>query len=227
MGQVFLLSLAAALNPVLVGASTVMLLLPNPKRLMLGYLLGALMTSITLGLVIVYALKGSSAVSTTQNTISPGVDLALGAILLVAAMVLGTGRDKQIAERRRARKGPKQEKGPPRWQRALSKGSARTTFVVGALLTLPGGSYLAGLSHIEKQKLSTPATVLTVIGFNLVMLILLELPLLGYTFAPDWTPGAVQRSKAWAGRNGHKAAVIALAVLGGALVVKGIAELVS
>ena len=226
MGHIFLLSLTAALNPVLVGASTVMLLLPNPKRLMLGYLLGALMTSITLGLVIVYALKGSSAVSTTQNTISPGVDLALGAILLVAAAVLGTGRDKQIAERRRARKGPREEKGPPRWQQALSKGSARTTFVVGAVLTLPGGSYLAGLHHIEEQKLSTTATVLTVIGFNLVMLILLELPLLGYTFAPDWTPGAVERAKAWAARNGHKAAVITLAVLGGALVVKGIAELV-
>jgi hypothetical protein len=227
MGHIFLLSLAAALNPVLVGASTVMLLLPNPKRLMLGYLLGALMTSITLGLVIVYALKGSSSVSTTQNTVSPAVDLAIGAILLVAAVVLGTGRDKRIAERRQARKGPREEKGPPRWQQALSKGSARTTFVVGAVLTLPGGSYLAGLRHIEKQNLSTPATVLTVIGFNLVMLILLEIPLVGYTFAPDWTPGAVERSKAWAGRNGHKAAVITLAVLGGALIVKGIVELVS
>ena len=152
-----------------------MLLLPNPKRLMLGYLLGALMTSITLGLVIVFALKGSSAVSTTENTISPAVDLALGAIMLLGAFVLGTGRDKCIAERRRARKGPREDKGPPRWQQALSKGSARTTFVVGAVLTLPGGSYLAGLDQIDKQKLSTTATVLTVIGFNLVMLILLEL----------------------------------------------------
>jgi heme A synthase len=151
--QVFLLSLAAALNPVLVGASTVMLLLPNPKRLMLGYLLGALMTSITLGLVIVFALKGSSAVSTTANTLNPAVDLALGAIMLIAAFVLGTGRDKRISERRRARKGPKPDKGPPRWQQALSKGSARTTFAVGALLTLPGASYLAGLDQIEKQKL--------------------------------------------------------------------------
>ena len=69
---------------------------------------------------------------------------------------------------------------------------------MGAVLTLPGGSYLAGLHHIEEQKLSTTATVLTVIGFNLVMLILLELPLLGYTFAPDWTPGAVERAKACA-----------------------------
>ncbi len=227
MGQVFLLSLVAAFNPVLVGASTVMLLLPNPKRLMLGYLLGALMTSITLGLVIVFALKGSSTVSTTENTVNPAVDLGLGAILLIVAFVLGTGRGKPISERRQARKAAKPDKGPPRWQQALSKGSARTTFLVGALLTLPGASYLAGLDQIEKQKLSTAATVLTVIGFNLIMLALLEVPLLGYTVAPDWTPGAVDRAKAWVGRNGHKAAVIGLTVIGVALVIKGIVGLVS
>lgn len=226
MGQVFLLSLTAALNPILVGASTVMLLLPNPRRLMLGYLLGALMTSVTLGLVIVFALKDSSTVSTTQNTVSPAVDLVLGAILSLAAFVLATGRDKRIAERRRARKGPKQDKGPPRWEQALSKGSARTTFAVGAVLTLPGGSYLAGLHHIDKQNLSTTATVLTVIGFNLIMLILLELPLLSYTVAPDWTPGAVKRAKAWVARNGHQAAVVGLSAIGGALIIKGIIGLI-
>jgi hypothetical protein len=52
------------LNPTLVAASTLMMLLPNPKRLMLGYLLGALMTSITLGLVIVFSLEGCSAHTT-------------------------------------------------------------------------------------------------------------------------------------------------------------------
>jgi hypothetical protein len=53
MSDVLLLALSAALNPTLVAASTLMTLLPNAKRLMLGYLFGALMTSITLGLVIV------------------------------------------------------------------------------------------------------------------------------------------------------------------------------
>jgi hypothetical protein len=69
--------------------------------------------------------------------------------------------------------------------------------------------------------------VLAVVGFNLIMLMLLELPLLGYAFAPDWTPGAVERSKAWVGGHGKKTAVIALAVLGGALIVRGTIELVS
>jgi hypothetical protein len=55
------------------------------------------------------------------------------------------------------------------------------------VLTLPGASYLAGLHHIEKQNLSTSAIVLTVVGSNLIILILLELPLLNYTIAPEWT----------------------------------------
>lgn len=49
----------------------------------------------------------------------------------------------------------------------LSKGSARTTFVIGPALTLPGASYLAGLHQLHKPKYSTTATVLIVIGFNL------------------------------------------------------------
>lgn len=224
-GQVFLLSLTAALNPTLVAASTVMLLLPSPAKLMLGYLLGALMTSITLGLVIVFALKGSSSVSTTENTLSPAVDIALGAILLLCAFVLGTGRDKRLAERRK--KGKKEDKGPPKWQQALSKGSARTTFLVGAVLTLPGASYLAGLDQIDKLKSSTGVTVLLVIGFNLVMLVLLEAPLISFAVAPDWTPGAVDRAKAYIGRRGRDFAVRGLIVLGVLLVIKGIIGLVS
>lgn len=116
-----------------------MMLLPNPKRLLLGYLLGALMTSITLGLVIVFSV-GSDAVRTTETTLSPAATMTLGGIALAAAFVLGTGRHRAVVERRRARK---QNKGPPRSQRALG-GSARTTFVVGALLTLPGASYWLG-----------------------------------------------------------------------------------
>lgn len=51
--DIFLLSLLAMFNPALLAAVTVLLLLPSPKRLMVGYLLGAYTTSITLGLLIV------------------------------------------------------------------------------------------------------------------------------------------------------------------------------
>jgi len=227
MSQVILLSLTASLNPTLVAATTVMLLLDRPERLMFGYLLGAYMTSITLGLVIVFSLTNSSTTNTTQNTISPAVDIALGGIALAISYVLYTGRHERLRERRQARKAAKPDKGPPRWQRELSKGSPRTTFVIGALLTLPGASYLAGLDQIHKLKYSTTVTVLLVIGFNLVMLWLLEVPLASFLVAPDWTPRAIDRAKAWVSRHAHMFAVRGFAAVGVLLVIKGIVGLVS
>lgn len=221
MGDIFLLALAAALNPTLVGASTLMMLLPNAKRLMLGYLLGALMTSITLGLVIIAKFENSSAVGTTEHTLSPAATLLLGVIALIGAFVLNRGRDEDAAARRRARK---QNKEPPRWQKALGRGSPRITFVVGALLTLPGGSYLAGLSRIDKLNYSTPETVVLVVAFNLIMMSLLEIPLLGFAIAPDWTVATINRMKVSLSRNGRRFAVTMLTVLGTLLVVKALIE---
>jgi hypothetical protein len=227
MSQVILLSLTASLNPTLVAATTVMLLLDKPARLMLGYLLGAYMTSITLGLIIVFSLSGSSASNTTENTLSPAVDIGLGAVALAISFVLYTGRAERLRQRRQERKAAKPDKGPPRWQRELSKGSPRTTFVIGALLTLPGASYLAGLDEIHKLKYSTTTTVLLVIGFNLVMLWLLEVPLASFLVAPDWTPRAIDRAKAWVSRHAHMFAVRGTAAVGVLLVIKGIVGLVS
>jgi hypothetical protein len=227
MGQVILLSLTASLNPTLVAATTVMLLLERPSRLMIGYLLGAYMTSITLGLVIVFSLSNSSTTNTTENTLSPAIDIALGGLALAAAFILYTGRYERLRETRRTRKAEKPDKGPPRWQRELSKGSARTTFVVGALLTLPGASYLAGLDQIHKLKYSTTVTVLLVIGFNLVMLWLLEVPLASFLVAPEWTPRAIERAKLWVSRHAHVFAVRGFAAVGLLLVIKGIVGLVS
>jgi hypothetical protein len=227
MDSVFFFAFTAALNPTLLAVTTVILLLPNPKRLLIGYLLGALLTSITLGLVIVFSLEDSSVVDTARNTLSPAADFALGGIALVIAYVLATGRDERWSERRERRKAAKEPSGPPRWQRFLGRGSARDAFVVGALLTLPGGSYLVGLDHLAAQDLSTPATVLTVLAFNLIMLALLEVPTLGYLLAPESTPGAVDRLKAGISRHGRSAGIWGAAVIGGLLVVRGLIELLS
>ena len=222
MGQIVLLSLTASLNPTLVAATTLMLLLDRPAKLMAGYLLGAYLTSITLGLLIVFSLSDSSATNTTENTISPAVDIALGAIALTIAFVLATSRDEGVRERRRARKAAQPDKEPPRWQRELSKGSARATFLVGALLTLPGASYLAGLDQIHKQHAATAVTVLLVIGFNVVMMWLLEVPLGSFLVAPNWTPRAVERTKAWVSRHARVVATRGSAAIGVLLVIKGL-----
>lgn len=225
MGSIFLLAFLAALYPTLLAATTVMLMLPHPKRLLLGYLLGAAMTSITLGLVIVFALQGSGAANTGKTTLGPGEDIALGLLALVVAFVLGSGRDRRLAERRKARKAAKGPQGPPRWRRELGRGSARVTFAVGAVLTLPGATYIAALDRIADEDLAVPATVLTVLAFNAIMLMLLEIPMLAYTFAPDWTPQALERFKAKLRERGRIWAVRAALLFGGLMILRGVLTL--
>jgi hypothetical protein len=222
VGQVFVFALTAALNPTLLTAVTVMLTLEKPKRLLMGYLLGALVTSIACGLLLVFELPGSSTSSTAKHSVNPVLNIALGGLLLVIVFVVGTGRDRRRrawSERKHERS---KDKPPPRWRRQLSKGSARDTFVVGVLLSFPGASYIAGMDQLSKQATATAVTVIIVIVFNVIMLLLLELPLLGYATRPEWTATAVKRFSNWLTRRGGRAALIAGAVAGVVLIARGI-----
>ena len=229
LGNIFLLALVAMFNPTLLAAVTVMMLLPNTKKLMFGYLLGAYVTSISLGMLIVFSLHGSASVETTQNTLSPAEDLVVGAIVLLVGLVLITGRGAELRERRRQRKETKQEEPDEEKQswpeRLLGRGSARVTFAVGVLLTFPGVSYLAALDQMAKLDAAVPLTALLVIGFCLVQQLLLELPLIGYAVAPDWTQDAVVRFRSWLARNGRRAGAIVAIVIGALLIVRGVIEL--
>ncbi len=224
MGGVGLLALTAALNPSLLAAVTIMLALPNPKRLLVGYLLGASITSVTCGLVLVFALPDSSTTDTARHTISPAVDLVLGSLILLVIGAFASQRERRRAwaERRRAKA---KDKAPPRWKRTLSRGSARDTFIVGVLLSFPGASYIAGMTLLSKQNLSDPVTVLVVIAFNAVMLILLELPLIGYVVRPESTAATVDRFGAWVTRSGPRILVRGGAFIGCALILRGLLSL--
>jgi Sap, sulfolipid-1-addressing protein len=220
MSRVLLFSLTSMANPTLIAATTVMLVLPNPKKLMLGYLIGALLMSITLGLVIVFALQDSHFVATGKHTINPLVDLAAGAILVLIGFVLATDRDRPVRERR-VQRSSATEKKTPRWQQWLSRGNPKITFVIGAALTLPGASYLAGLTTLSKLHYGTVAVVFVVLLFNVIMLALIEVPLICFTLAPEWTPAALDRAKAGLRRHGRRILQMGLIVLGSLLILRG------
>jgi hypothetical protein len=189
---------------------------------MLGYLIGAIVTSMTCGLLIVIELNGSSPfTSTAKRTINPLLDIALGLLILLIAFVVGTGRATRLRARRERTRAKKAGKPPPRWQRALGSGSARTGCLVGLMLTLPGASYLAALTLISKQNLSTPAIVLTLLAFNAIMLLLLEVPLVGFAIAPERTHAAVERLGLALRRHGGRIALIGAVAIGVALVARG------
>lgn len=224
MGDIFALALLAMLNPTLLAAVTVMMLLPETKKLMLGYLLGAYLTSISLGLLIVFTLHDSGAVSTARSSLTPAEDLVFGAIALTVGIVLRTGRADELRARRRHRREAKEKKEP--WpQRMLGRGSARVTFAVGAALSLPGASYLVALDRIAHRDVAAAEAVLLVVAFCLIQMALLELPLIGYALAPEWTQGAVRGFREWVARNGVRVAGNVAIAIGALLLVRGTVEL--
>jgi len=220
LGSIFVLSLAAMFTPTLLAAAMVMMLLPETKRLMLGYLLGAYLTSISLGLLIVFTLHDSGSVSTARNSLTPVEDLVLGAVALVIGFVLRSDR----AEQRRHRKEkPEKESWP---QRLLGRGSPRVAFAVGAALTLPGASYLVALKRMAALEANTAATVLLVVAFCVVQLLLLELPLIGYALSPQRTEEAVTGFRDWVARKGRQTAAAGAIVIGLLLLLRGALELI-
>jgi hypothetical protein len=227
--SIFLLSLLAMFNPTLLAAVTIMMLLPDPRRLVTGYLLGAYLSSIGLGMAIVFSLHSSSSVESTKKTLSPLEDLVFGAILAIVGWALLSGRVRQIKENRKRhhdeKHGPKEEKESLP-ERLLGRGSMRITFAVGALLSLPGASYLLALNKIAKLEWPTVSTALAVVVFCLIQQLLLELPLIGFYFAPGRTEGAVVKFRAWITRNAATAAGYVALTLGCLLLIRGTAFLI-
>ena len=226
--EIFFLALFAACYPTLLVAVTAMMFLENPRRLMFGYLLGAYTMGIGLGLVIVYTLQDSGFEHLSHHSVSPGQDIALGVILLIVASVLRDGYDERLAERRRRRKERKQagaEESEPWAQRMLGRGSARITYAVGVALSFPGVAYLSALHRISVLDAPVVPTVALVVAICLIQQLLLEVPLLGYVFAPEKTQELVKRFRAWLTRNGRRAALYGATAVGLILMARGIIEL--
>lgn len=221
IGILLVSALIATLNPTLIAVTTLMLLLPHPKRLMLGYLLGAYATSIVAGLMIIYLLHGTSLVGASTHFLSPGGQIAIGVIALVAAFRFATRRDVVGKWRDRRRKGRASEKpaGKPWHTRLLEKGSLPLTFVVGAVMSFPGLTYVNALDHIAH--LNPP--ILPLLGlvayFCVMQQLLLEGALLTTALAPDWTRDAIAAFKTWL--TGHRREIAVIVLVGIGLLLTG------
>ncbi|MBS1881171.1 MAG: GAP family protein [Actinobacteria bacterium] len=224
--SIVIFGLMSALNPTLLAAVTIMLLLPNPKRLMIGYLLGAYLTSITVGLLIVFQLHGDASVATTKRTLSPLGDILVGALLVIAGVVLKGQRMQARSERRKEAKAAK-EKKESLPERLLGRGDPRITFFVGVLLTFPGASYLAALARTSKLDLAEGWIVLIVVSLCLVQQLLLELPIIAYTLRPEWAKEAIARFRTWLAQNGRRTGANVAVGLGGLAILRGVIGLIA
>lgn len=214
------LSLTAMLNPTLLAAVTIMMLLPETKRLMFGYLLGSYLTSIAAGLLIVFELHGSGGIELAQSTLTPAEDLVFGAIAVIIGLVLRS----DVGEERRRKKQESEKESWP--QRMLGRGSPKVAFAVGAVLSFPGASYLVALNRLVHLDPGAGATVLLVVLFCLIQAVFLEAPLIGYAISPERTQRAVDGFRHWLSERGRLAGARVAIVIGILLLVRGTLELV-
>ena len=217
-GELLLLAVASAFWPILIAVVLVALRSPHPAKLLASFYAGALLTTVTVGLVVVYALQGTALVTSARPTFDPWLDIAIGALALVGAFVL---RRRQVMHAPK-REAPVDETGPSWWEALLERG-APLAFVAAVVLNVfPGFFPLVALKDIAELDYGVAGTAALILGFYLVMFVFIEIPLVGYLVAPAQTRDWATRFNDWLDRNARTVATSALAVAGTYLVVRGV-----
>ena len=216
MWELIPLALLSAVYPTLIAVVVVALAAPKPARAMAFFLLGGMISSVTVGLVIVFALQGTSLVSGSHPPADPIVYFGVGVIALGLAVVI----------RRRPPSPPKE--GDSRVTRLLSRSQkAAIAFAVGLLLNLaPGAWYIVALKDIAQSGYSDSEIVVVVVAFCIVQYALIEIPLLGFVFAPERAADLSRRFSTWLSENSRTVAVAILVIGGCYMIVRGIASVV-
>jgi hypothetical protein len=221
--QLLVIALEAALYPTLLAAVVVFLQQPKPRRLLAIYLAGGMTISILAGCTIVYALHQSGAVDGSGSAPSVAADLVVGVVLLAAAFAIHRHADERMRARRQAKRPAEPEPDREPWsQRMLAGGSAPLVFLAALVLNLPGAAYLIALKDIAAAGKPAGEAFALIVGFNVIMFMLAEIPLAGLILAPERTGVLVGRFNAWLSRHGRAIAVTLCAVLGCFLIARGL-----
>jgi Sap, sulfolipid-1-addressing protein len=211
--QAIPLALIASLSPL---GLTVLLLLAQADRYrgrVLVFLAGAALCTLAVGFAIVFALHGIGLGLRTHRTPRYGLRLAVGLILIGAAVLL-------------ARRPARSRSGQSRLTRAARDGGLIAAFIVGVAMALPSPSYLSALQEVGSSGLSTVAVTVWVLLIVALTLITIEIPAVVLLLAPDWSLPRLTALHGWLGRNGRALLVLVLAVLGGWQFIEGLTGLI-
>ena len=225
--EFFVLAFTAALNPKLLALDLLLIENRRPRAMFLCVLLGGMTVALTIGLLDVLTLHADAIKS--QGKASAGVDLALGLLLLlVAGGLLASGR---LHRRQRTpvpagSMPPEQPEKKESWAaRVLAEPRLGLAMLVGALVGLPGASYIAALHNLVAGKYSTVTQVIAVVVFVVIEFLLIIIPFAFLELRPEATKALLKRSQDWLlGHAFQLMAGIALA-LGAYLTISGLVRL--
>jgi hypothetical protein len=210
--------------PTLIVIVVLALRVSNPVKILFWFLAGGLLTTVTVGIAVVFALQGASFLNGSTPTIDPVVDIAIGLVSIVGAGVLlrRANRPQAAAEPPSDPAAP--SKKPPLTERAVARG-APVAFVAGILLNIVPGTFpIVALKDIAELDASNGTKVAAIIVFYVIMFAFVEVPIVAYLFVPERTTVAVNAFNDWLKRNGRRVAAYVLAAVGVYLTVRGIVQ---
>jgi cytochrome c oxidase assembly factor CtaG len=231
--ELLVLAFASMFWPTLILIVVLALRISHPVKILVWFLAGGLLTTITVGIAVVFALQGASFMSGSKPPVDPAIDITIGVLSLIGAFVLlrtgnRAGKSSQQSAAAKAEAATAKDskpKKPPLTQRAVESG-APVAFVSGILLNIVPGTFpIVALKDIAQLDASNAAKVATIVVFYVIMFAFIEVPIVAYLIAPERTTVAVNEFNAWLGRNGRRAAAYVLAGVGLYLTIRGIIQL--
>ena len=224
--EFFGLAFLAGLNPKLLALDLLLIENRRPRAMFLCLLLGGLTVALTIGWLDVLVFHADAIKA--QGKVSAGVDLAVGLLLLAAGGLLATGR---LHGRRKTPlptgdgQPEKKEKKDSWAQRVLREPRLGLAMLIGALIGIPGASYLTALHILVTGKSSTATQVIAVVIFVLIDFLLIIIPFAFLELRPEATKAALKNAQDWLlGHALQLMATIAL-LLGAYLAISGLIRL--
>jgi hypothetical protein len=232
--EFFALAFTAALNPKLLAIDLLLIENRRPRAMFLCVLLGGITVGLTIGLldVLVFHLDAIS----SQKTVSAGVDLALGVLLLAIGALVLTGR---LHAKRKAAvlvggglpdtpedlpHTPEGEKKDG-WARLLAEPRLGLAMLIGAVCGIPGASYLAGLHILITSKASILSQVVGVVLFVLIEFLLIIIPFAFLQIRPEATKAVLRGFHDWLLGHARQLMAYTALILGAYLTISALVRL--
>ena len=224
--EFFALAFLSALNPKLLALDLLLIENRRPRAMFLCLLLGGMTVAATIGLLDVLVFHADAI--THQASVSAGVDLALGLLLLAVGALLATGR---LHGRRKAPvpagdgspDNPEKKDG---WaQRVLAEPRLGLAMLVGALVGIPGASYLTALHNLVTGKSSTATQVIAVVIFVIIDFLLILIPFAFLELRPEATKAQLKHTQDWLLSHALQLMAAIALLLGAYLAISGLIRL--
>lgn len=199
--QAIPMALIASVTPLGLAMLLLLASATRPRAKTGVFLAGAAVSTLATGFALVFALHGARFGLRSGQTSRYGLRLALGLLLLIAAIAM-------------ARRPSRPRRSPARWSRWTTEGGLLAAFLLGIALYLPSPAYLSALERVGSSKLGTVALAGWVVLVGVLVMATIEVPIAAFLLAPGWTIPKLTAIDGWLARHKRTLLLLALTALG-------------